>query len=266
MHPRLTVLGTVFGVHCSVEEMLGASVRAGAERIGIPARNLVGPASEDWFVGVRASGLDVTHLLHGNLFHFEEHQDRQRDREAALVAMQAASQIGARCVYTTTGGASSLEWEDAAERFCKEADSLSKYAKLAGTPLLIEPTSLLFPDISFVHSLRDAVDLAELADIGVCLDIQHSWGERGLRQTIERAANRIGLVQMSDMVATKHVPFRAVPGDGTIPLHRIISWILETGYLGMFDVELYPESGVDPIDTVARAIDRAGELLTEVGV
>ena len=35
-----------------------------------------------------------------------------------------------------------------------------------------------------------------------------------------------------------HMPSRAVPGDGAIPLERILGWALDAGYAGAFDLEL----------------------------
>ena len=60
-------------------------------------------------------------------------------------------------------------------------------------------------------------------------------------------------------------PFRAVPGDGAIPLERIIAAVLEDGYTGLIDVEIYEEEGVDPADTIARAIDRVTGMLARLG-
>ncbi len=33
-------------------------------------------------------------------------------------------------------------------------------------------------------------------------------------------------------IGDRFLPARAVPGDGAIPLERILGWLLEAGYLG----------------------------------
>ena len=49
----------------------------------------------------------------------------------------------------------------------------------------------------------------------------------------------IGLVQVSDFVIGTHdTPNRVVPGDGDIPLHRLLNDIITAGYDGAFDLEL----------------------------
>ena len=104
---------------------------------------------------------------------------------------------------------------------------------------MIEPASTVFADIHIAHSLRDVVQLAEMAGIGVCLDVFTCWTEAGLEQTIERAMPRCQLIQVSDYVlGDRASPCRAVPGDGAIPLERILGWALDAGYAGAFDLEL----------------------------
>lgn len=89
------------------------------------------------------------------------------------------------------------------------------------------------------HTLEDTITLADIAGIGVCIDIHPCWFEGGLRRRFNRAASILGLVQVSDYVlGDKAAPCRAVPGDGAIPLERILGDLLEEGYRGVFDLEL----------------------------
>jgi hypothetical protein len=48
---------------------------------------------------------------------------------------------------------------------------------------MIENASPLYADIHIAHTLRDTVTLAELAGIGVCIDLFAYWAEAGLRRT-----------------------------------------------------------------------------------
>jgi sugar phosphate isomerase/epimerase len=183
-----------------------------------------------------------------------------------LRLVSAAEALDIRYVYGPAGGILPLEWEEGAAAFTRAVEPLRPVLEQRGVTLLVEPTNYLWADISFLHTLRDTVDLAEMADVGVCIDVQHCWSERGLRETIRRAAPRVGLVQISDLIPDRHERFRAVPGDGALPLLRIMDWVLEAGYDGNFDLELSPEPGTDPRETVARAVERAGLLLRQLGV
>ena len=128
---------------------------------------------------------------------------------------------------------------------------------------MIENASALYVDLHIAHSLADTIRLAEMADIGVCIELFHCWAEAGLKDLFKRAVPRCSLVQVSDYVlGDRSLPNRAVPGDGTIPLERIIEMLLECGYEGAFDIEL-----VGPrIDAEGHfaATHRAAERLSEI--
>ena len=86
---------------------------------------------------------------------------------------------------------------------------------------------------------RTSLDLARRLDAGVCMEVNACWAERGLADTITAGADRLRLVQVSDFaVGTLSTPNRLVPGDGDIPLERILGEVLAAGYTGCFDLEL----------------------------
>jgi sugar phosphate isomerase/epimerase len=168
----------------------------------------------------------------------------------------------------TTGGHGALIWEEAARRFCSAVAPCAAEARQAGVELLIEPAPALYADLHLAHTLRDTVLLAEQAGIGVCIDIFSSWTESGLRETIQRAMKRCHLVQVSDYVlGDRALSCRAVPGDGAIPLERIIGWILESGFEGAFDLELIgPRIDKEGhYEAVRRTCERLGEMLVRLG-
>src|SRR6202012_6196074 len=106
----------------------------------------------------------------------------------------------------------------------------------AGIPLMIENAPPLYADSHIAHSLRDAVTLAEIADVGVCIEFFACWTEAGLRESIERALPICHVVQVCDYVCgDRFLPSRAVPGDGAIPVKRMLEWGLQAGDRGPFD-------------------------------
>lgn len=147
--------------------------------------------------------------------------------------------LRARSIQIFTGGHGALTWEDAAQRFSTAVAPCVAQAKATGIALLIEEASPHYAQNHIAHTLRDAVTLAEMANIGICLDVFSCWTEGGLKQTIERAIPRTSLVQVGDYLFGDAVsPGRTVPGDGNIPLLRILDWILRAGYRGTFEVEV----------------------------
>ena len=85
---------------------------------------------------------------------------------------------------------------------------------------------------------------------------------------MRRNIDLIGLAQISDyVIGTTQTGDRAVPGDGDIPLERLLAMVLDAGFEGSFDLEVmgprveaegYPAA-------VRRSVERASELLDRVG-
>jgi len=153
--------------------------------------------------------------------------------------IDAAAATGARCIYMLTGGRGGLSWEQAAERFCLAIEPCVQQAEQAGVSLAIENASSLYADIHLAHSLRDTITLAELAGVGICVDLFHCWAEADLEGLLRLALPRTQLIQLSDYVlGDRALPARAVPGDGAIPIEPFVAQALAGGYRFGFDLEL----------------------------
>jgi sugar phosphate isomerase/epimerase len=153
--------------------------------------------------------------------------------------IDTAATAGARCIYLLTGGRGGLGWEQAAERFCLAIEPCVQEAERAGVSLAIENASSLYADIHLAHSLRDTITLAELAGVGICVDLFHCWAEADLGGLLRRALPRTQLIQLSDYVlGDRALPARAVPGDGAIPIEPFVAAALAGGYRFGFDLEL----------------------------
>ncbi|MGB8363806.1 MAG: hypothetical protein ACLQUZ_06235 [Rhizomicrobium sp.] len=72
-------------------------------------------------------------------------------------------------------------------------------------------------------------------------------------------------VQFSDYVyGDRTIPERAVPGDGAIPLDRLVGWVLDAGYTGAFDMELGgPRIRAEGELAAARRVRRLYDRLVE---
>lgn len=192
------------------------------------------------------------------------------DEEQAKLskAIRSFAELGGGSVYLLTGGRGALSWEAAAERFCTFVAPCRDEAAALGVNLLIEPATAFHADSHMTHSLRDTVLLAEMSGLGVNVDLFACWTEAGLKTTIEQAISRIRLVQVCDYVyGDRQLPCRAVPGDGHVPLKRILDWLLSAGYEGAFDLELIGPR-IDTEGHVAaarRAADNVGAILESLG-
>jgi sugar phosphate isomerase/epimerase len=193
---------------------------------------------------------------------------RDADQTGTVDTIEFAASVGAASVYVCTGSAPTLTWDEAADAFCELiAPAVARSAEL-GVPLLLEPTNPLRVDVSFVFWQRDAMDLARRAGTKVMLDFQSCWYERGLEGVVRNNIDLVGLTQISDyVIGTTRTGDRAVPGDGDIPLERLLAMVLDAGFEGSFDLEVMgprvEEEGYR--SSVRRSVERASELLDRLG-
>lgn len=267
MHPRVSLHEVAF---------IAQGTQAFAKHAGqLGLRNLTlasGPIAE---LGVHKvaqilaqTGTRATALNHV----FGVHPDLPRDEGGAahglIAAIDAAAALGAHHIYLISGGRGDLTWEEAAERFAQLVAPCRDYAKTQGVQLLVENASALNVDIHIAHTLPDAIRLAEIAGIGVCIELHACWMEGNLEANLARAVPMAGLVQVSDYVLGDRVsPCRAVPGDGVIPLERLLRTILDLGYTGLFDLELIGPRIVaeGPESATTRSARYLSDLLTRLG-
>jgi sugar phosphate isomerase/epimerase len=260
MDPALSVNGLSFGP-TSLAEDLAACEQLGATQIVVPVAKLEAAGWETGVAALAASTVTTAALLHPGWFTLDE-PARWPEQQAHLArSLDAADTLGASALYGTTGKKGALSWESAVERFAHAVAPVAAQARDRGIDLTLETTNPLFADLSFLHCLPDAVEVAETSGLGVCIDLFVCWTDRGLRQSIERAAARCPLVQVSDYVlGGRSMPTRAVPGDGDIPLEEIVGWVLDAGFAGVFDLELMGPRIDD--EGAVPALRRAAQWMT----
>jgi sugar phosphate isomerase/epimerase len=129
--------------------------------------------------------------------------------------------------------------DESIDALCIVLGPLIARARELGIRFAIEPSSPTNHDRGCVHSLHDAIWVAEQTGADLIVDLQTCWLERDPTTMGRENLDRVALIQVSDYIVPTETRFsRAVPGDGDIPLKRIIDDVLEVGYNGVFDVEL----------------------------
>lgn len=266
MHPRIS-LSAISSFDWSLDEDLAFWSNAGITNVGVSAAKL---ERTGWEVGARRvadAGVRVTNVIGLGSFRLDDPAGWLAQRERVHQVLAAATTVGAECVVLTTGPAGRLTWEEAADALEDALAPVLADARTRSIPFALEHTHSLRVDIGFVHTLRDAVDLARRLGTGVCMEINACWAERGLAGTIAAGVDTFRLVQVSDFaVGTLSTPDRLVPGDGDIPLRRIVGGVLAAGYRGCFDLELIGPRIAEEGYAVAarRAIARLTELLHDL--
>ena len=236
---------------------------ANITNVGIALRKLEAAGLAEATGRVVDAGLRVTNLL-GLGFNLVDRARWPAHQDRLVAAVEAASAMDAECFVLTTGSAGAMTWEDAADALAEAIAPVVSAAASRRVPFAFEHTNSLRVDVGFVHTLRDVIDLARRLEVGVVMECNACWAERGLAESVAAGVSLFRLVQVSDFViGTLCTPHRAVPGDGDIPLERIIGQVVEAGYGGVFDLELLgpriEEEGYD--SAVPRAVQALEGLL-----
>ena len=269
MHPRVNLHQVAF-----VRESTGAFI-AHCREIGVGSVTLATPVlmqpggMDDARAALAAGGVRVECVNHPFATAPDLDGDRGQATEGLLRAIEIAAELGARSIYMLTGARGSLDWEGAAARFAQLVAPCQATADAAGVQLLVENANSLNADLHIAHTLADAATLAEIAGIGLCLELHACWMEAGLQALFRRVMPIVGLVQVSDYVlGDRSTPCRAVPGDGAIPLERLLGQVLAAGYTGVFDLELVgPRIEAEGNRAATRrAAETLSEILVKLGV
>lgn len=213
-------------------------------------------------------GLRVANLIGLGPFHLANPASWPKQQDRLVHSLDTAAAVGAECMVFTTGPFAPLTWEAAADQLEAALAPVLREATARRVPFAIEHTNSLRVDVGFVHTLKDAIDLARRFDVGVCMELNACWAERALEATIREGVDRIRIVQVSDFkVGTVASSQRLVPGDGDVPIERILGVVLDAGYSGVFDLELIGDAivaeGYD--GAVPRAVAQLGSILETLG-
>lgn len=268
MHRRVSV-SAISSFRWSLEQDLEFYRRAEIDNVGVSVAKLERSGWDDGVKRVADSGITVANLIGLGPFRLAEPDRWDRQRERLQRALDAAATLRPACLVFTTGPAGALTWEAAADALEQAIAPVLAEARARGITFAIEHTNSLRVDVGFVHTLADDVDLARRLGTGVCMEVNACWAERGLHDTIRDGVDTFALVQVSDYaVGTLSTPNRLVPGDGDIPLERIMRDVLEAGYTGGFDIELIgpriEEEGYE--SAIRRSVDWLSDTLLRLGV
>jgi sugar phosphate isomerase/epimerase len=268
---RRTCVSAISTFRLSLPEDIEFWQRNGIETVGVSVAKLEAFGWDEGTTLVANAvdrGLRVADLIGLGPFHLAQPERWEERRERLVRSLDAAVAVGAPRVVFTTGPFAPLTWDEAADALETALAPVLAEARTRGIAFAIEHTNSLRVDVGFVHTLRDAIDLARRLGTGVCMEMNACWAERDLASTIRAGVDRIQLVQVSDFkVGTVASSQRLVPGDGDIPLARIITDLVHAGYDDVFELELIGdailEEGYEA--AVPRAVRALDALLERAG-
>lgn len=238
MHSRISINTLCLppgGFHQHVERV----ARLGAPALSPTLEDLAGLEAGRASRLLRDTGLSVATLTH-RAFGYATPEAALSARARLNATLEIAASIGAASVTLTTGGRGDLSWTEASLRFAAAIGPCAERAASVGVRLAIEPTSHLYADVSIAHRLTDTTALARDAGIHLGIDLFACWFDADIEEAIAAAIPLCTLVQVSDYVyGDRGLPCRATPGDGVIPLRRLLPAIVAAGFDGWFDIEIF---------------------------
>jgi sugar phosphate isomerase/epimerase len=233
---QVTTLGWPF--ERDVAFYRGAGVRA----VGVSVQKLERVGVDRARVLLAQAGLVVSCITSSGWFPLDDDAGVEAALARTREHLAAAATLGAECLFVLPGQAPALSWEEQAARSTPLLRALLPDAARLGVRLAIEPVSQLRMDLGYLHTFADALDVVDEIDspwLGVVLEVNNAWIERGLYRNIATRTNRIAVVQVNDFaVGTMAASDRVVMGDGDIPLRRICRALDDAGYDGWWDIEL----------------------------
>jgi sugar phosphate isomerase/epimerase len=264
-HPRLSV-SEMCTYPLPLADELGLWDELGVQRVGVITAKVDAYGRDKAVAVLRERSIVGTTVLTG-CFDLSDATTWERTRAGLTDAIDLAAQIGG-CVYFTPGRRDGRSFDALTSALAEAAAPCAAYARSRGVRLAIEPS--LRTDVSYVHTLRDALDVADAVGIGVIADLGNCWMERDYDVTVRRAGDRIAAVQFADaLFGTSKEPSpggRAVPGDGDLHIREFIEAVLDAGYTGPFELEMVgPKIEAEGyVPALRRAVGRATSLLEEV--
>jgi sugar phosphate isomerase/epimerase len=183
-------------------------------------------------------------MCFAGLFTSDSAEQRQAAVDNAKKTAERCKEIGAGFLLIVSGPAVPGDLEGSRDYARQALEELVPFAENIGTNLALEAIHPI--DISrwtvlvTLEQVFDVVESFSSPNLGILLDLYNSWWEPGLEATIPRIIDKVFDVHIADWAAeTTAVDTRLLPGQGIIPLPRLIKAIENAGYQGLYDVEIF---------------------------
>ena len=176
-------------------------------------------------------------------------------------AIRDAAALGARTLSIVSGPRGGHISTHARRILMEGLSATVDVAAEHGVVLALQPMAKLYAhEWTFLNSLDATLEvLSELNHpfLGMAFGSYHLWQEPDLSERILEAAPYVATVQLSDWMPPLHDTDRFLPGDGIVPLPEIVVALLQAGYRGDFEIDVWSsnlwKSDYDSLLATARS-------------
>lgn len=277
--PRLS-LNQATIKYADLASALDVTRAAGIGSIGLWREPVAEVGLDEAVRRVADSGLRVSSLCRGGFFTAlpgaaqRAALDENRRAIDETAALAAAGAPGSAAVLVLVAGGmpeGSRDLVGARDRVRDVIGALEPYAASAAVTLAVEPLHPIFAaDRAVVSTLGQAIDIAESAgpSVGVVIDTYHVWWDPQLVEQVARAGRlgRIASYQVCDWltpVPADNLLGRGMMGDGSIDFAPVTRAVVDAGYTGDVEVEIFNQQLWDtpPAEVAARVAETFGAFV-----
>lgn len=232
--------------HASLSEEVQAAAAAGFDGLGLFRPKLIDFDPMEVIEHLHRAGLRVPSLswvggfTGANDFRFEEALADGKDAIAQAAAFGAANVV-------VVGGRRGAHLASHARKLVIEAlRRLADDAAAAGVGLALLPMHVSqqhdWTDLCTLEAACEVLDAVDAPHVGLALDLYHFGDEPRLARQLNWLAPRIRLVQISDGQRGQHAQYRReIPGQGSRPLFELLSGLIQAGYRGPVDLQVWSD-------------------------
>ena len=218
---------------------------------------------------LKASGLKVTSVqprLH-SLFPDQPRPEPVSPGERMKLLAESIELFGqyfpGATLVSISGAAPGGDYYEAYKTAAREYRELAKIAEGHGVRVALEPLNPILMNVdTFICSLAQARRVIEAVDhpaFGMFVDVWHIWEDESACELIAQTGSRIFGVHINDWNTPRAFGDRYIPGEGQIPLAKLLKAIRDSGYQGAYTLEIFSELRLggslwaDPQKTVTQS-------------
>ncbi|HEY3485792.1 MAG TPA: TIM barrel protein [Ilumatobacteraceae bacterium] len=229
---------------------VAAALAAGANGFSVNASDLGDVTVADAAAEIRDAGLAVTSYIDPSVMRLGP---AAPDLDAVRRAAEDAATFGAPAILFIAGAIGTDTVSDADARLVAALAAIGERIADTGVEPMLEPLHPIARELSYVHTVRHAVDVVREAGVGgVVIDTGASWWERHLVGEVVEHLDRVIAVQITgvraDEMSRRTYVREECRNESEVPVGRIVRDLVAAGYDGWLEHEV-----LAPFDPERRA-------------
>ncbi len=198
---------------------------------------------------IRDNEMEVVSYVRGGFFPHTIKKERDKAILKNLKMIDDAAELGAPLLVLVCGAEPNQDLEESRKQIKGGIETLMDHAADNKVQLAIEPLHPMYADTrSAINTLQQANEMAEAISsewVGIAVDVYHLWWDPDLKRQIQRCGKNgnLSAFHICDWnVPTNHFLYdRGLMGEGCIELNKIKQWVLEAGFEGYHEVEIFSD-------------------------